>query len=70
MQGVILAQEKRDGLWWSSDDPPNPELLPELFCNNVMSYANSDFATDENTRWNTFGWCTFMNGGSLSWCVK
>ena len=70
LQGVILEQEKRDGLRRSSDDPPNPELLSESFRNNVVSYADSDFATDEDTRRSTSGWCTFMNGGPLSWRVK
>ena len=69
-QGKILEDERRRGLRHSPDDKPNPKLMSESFRNTVVSYADSDFATDVDTRRSTSGWVVFMNGGPISWRVK
>ena len=69
-QERLLEDERKRGYWSSPDNLPQPQLLSESFGNNVISYADSDWASDVDTRRSTTGWVTFMNGGPLSWRVK
>ena len=69
VQGLILEDEKKRG-YWGEDCLPQPQLISESFHNNVMSYADADWATDPDSRRSTSGWVTMMNGGPLSWRVK
>ena len=68
-QGVILEAEKpfREH---GDDCKPQPQRLSESFRNNVIAFADADWATDVDTRRSISGWVTFMNGGPLSWRVK
>jgi hypothetical protein len=69
VQGVILEDEKKRG-FWTADCKPQSQLISESFRNNVIAFADADFATDVDTRRSVSGWVTFMNGGPLSWRVK
>ena len=69
VQGWVLEDEKKRG-FWTADCAPQPQLNSESFNNNVVSFADADWATDEDTRRSTSGWVTLMNGGPLSWRVK
>ena len=68
-QGVILEEERQRG-YWKPDARPQPQLLSESFNNNVVSFADADWATDPDLRRSTSGWVAFMNGGPISWRVK
>jgi hypothetical protein len=69
-QGIILEDERKRGLPRTNDDLPNPVLLSESFRNNLIAYADSDWAGDLDTRRSTGWWVTMMNGGPVSWRVK
>jgi hypothetical protein len=69
VQGYILEEERKHG-YWQKDCLPQPQLLSESFRNNVIAFADADWAADVDTRRSTSGWVTFMNGGPVSWRVK
>jgi hypothetical protein len=67
--GWVREDETPRG-FWAPDSAPQAQLTSESFNNNVVSFADADWATDEDTRRSTSGWVTLMNGGPLSWRVK
>ena len=69
-QDAIRQKERKLGHWNERDPLPKPHLLSESFGNNLMSYADSDWATDVDTRRSTTGWVCFLNGGPISWRTK
>ena len=69
-QGVILEDERKRGLRRTQDDLPNPALLSESFHNNLVSYADADWASDVDTRKSTTGWVVLLNGGPVAWRSK
>ena len=69
VQGIILEDEKTCG-YWGPDAKPQPQLLSESFHNNLLAYADADWAADEDSRRSITGWVTFLNGGPVSWRVK
>ena len=68
-QGLILTDEKKRG-YGNADALPNPALLSESFKNNLVSYADADWAADVDTRRSTTGWVVFLNGGPVAWRAK
>jgi hypothetical protein len=69
-QGFILEHERRTGFRQSADDLPNPKLMSESFRNNLVAFADADWANDVETRRSVTGWVVFLNGGPVSWRVK
>ena len=46
---------------------PNPSLSSESYLNNLVAYADADFASDTVERRSTSGWAVYLNGGPVSW---
>ena len=69
-QDCIKQKELKAGHYAGKDPLPQPQLLSESFENNLISYADSDWATDVDTRRSTTGWVNFLNGGPVSWRTK
>jgi hypothetical protein len=66
----LLEHERRTGFRQSADDLPNPKLMSESFRNNLVAFADADWANDVETRRSVTGWVVFLNGGPVSWRVK
>jgi hypothetical protein len=69
-QGIVLQDEQKKGLHSKVDALPNPALLSESFKNNLVSYADADWAADVDTRKSTTGWVVYLNGGPIAWRAK
>jgi hypothetical protein len=46
---------------------PNPTCVSESYANNLIAFADSDFAGDVNSRCSTSGWVLVLNGGPVAW---